>query len=239
MIRMLILLTLLAFAPNLSFAEQPTPQINYIGFNLFKSDKNGENAAVFDLYVNDLIPIMERYGLTLRTYRVVHGGNDHLNAHAITFGTAPDQQSFGAFFADPEFQQLFPTLVEIIEDHVVVFTQEQFSPSTAKKDNPLLLSAAWLRGEREQSYKALLLLEEGTEIARQRHGARLLARTHGMMASRGIVDPVENIMPPDVVAIWNIDDPHGYYDEPSINEFSKKAREYIENSAALWLQPWK
>jgi len=239
MIRVLKILALIMFAPSLSLAEEQSTQINYIGFNLFKADKSGENIAIFDQYVENLMPIMERHGLTLETYRVVHGGSDRLDAHAVTFGTAPDQQSFGELFADPEYQALFPTLVEIIEEHVVVFTTDRFSPKVKSGGDAILLAAAWLNGGKEESYETLLALEEETKAARRHHGVKLTARTRGVMSNRGLVEEIESIAPPDVLALWNISDPHGYYDDPSVIEFSKKASTYIENSAALWLVPWK
>ena len=47
---------------------------------------------------------MARHGLTLDVFSVSHASGDAYPADAITFGTAPDQQSFIAFFSDPDYQ---------------------------------------------------------------------------------------------------------------------------------------
>ena len=55
---------------------------------------------MFDDYIRKLRPIMSRYGMTVDSYDVQHGGSDKLSADVVTFGSASDEESFQAFFQD-------------------------------------------------------------------------------------------------------------------------------------------
>ena len=234
----LLLAAALLFVPQLVVAQETAPTINYVGFNYFKSDQLAQNKKIFSDYIEKLVPIMDRHGMTLETYRVAHGGSDFLKAHAITVGTAPSQESFAGFAADPDFHEIFPTLVGIIEAHTVVFSEDVIEPVSRDESGHLLLATAWLKEGRADSLEALLKLEQGTAAERQKFGVELQVRTVGVMASRGLTDDLESITPPDVMALWRVNDAHGYFDASKVQDFTGRSQKYFEEHTSFWLQPW-
>ena len=119
--------------------------IHYIGFNQFVADHAADGSRVFNDYVHLLRPIMSRYGMTVDAYNVLHGGTEQLAADVVTFGSAPDEESFQAFFADPEFQEIFPMLAGALAGRQVIFTSDAFAP-TGQESGHTLLSLNWVVG---------------------------------------------------------------------------------------------
>ena len=135
------LLAALCSMPALASGE-----IHYIGFNRFVADHEAQSSVTFDEYLGKLRPIMDRYGMTVEAYDVLHGGSDQLSANIVTFGTAKDQESFQAFFSDAEFQQVFPMLIGALSEHQVVFTSGPFAIDSEHHGNTLL-SMSWFDGD--------------------------------------------------------------------------------------------
>ncbi|RED16710.1 hypothetical protein DFR46_1738 [Parasphingopyxis lamellibrachiae] len=228
-----------ALATSACAQENPPPEnpVYYVGFNYFTGDGGLPESEVFSNYTAALEPIMARYGMTLETYRVVNGSADALPAHAITFGSAPDPESFGAFFADPEFQALFPSLVGIIDQHTVVFTREAFSLAGTTEADNILLSIGWIK-EGADHHAAILARDAAISQSGTQYGLETLVHSQGMMANQGLADGGIEVPAPDYLEIWRVEDPHGLFDDPMYREAESEARNHMDRSASYWLQPW-
>lgn len=212
--------------------------VYYVGFNHFSEDQGAGAAQVFTDYKDAIAPIMARYGLTLKTYRVVHAQSDAIEADAITFGTAPDQQSFAAFFADPDFQAQFPKLVGIIKNHVVIFTSEPLAPKRSSPGRDTRLSLYWLKGDTNESAAALLEVDANLAGAKRAFGVTDEGEARGVFANRGLAAEITVITPPDMLMISSFRDAHGYYDDDAVEAAQAKAQHYIAGSSVFWLKEW-
>ena len=212
--------------------------VYYIGFNYFTGDGGDPEVWTFSHYIEQVEPIMARYGMTLETYRVANGRTNALPAHAITFGAAPDQERFAAFFADPDFQEIFPMLTGIIENHTVIFTPEPYSLKDAEGLGETVFSVGWIKPGAEHR----AAVEDGDAQMRQvgeAYGLALLTRAAGLMANEGLAAEITEVTPPDYIELWRIEDPHGLLNDPQYKETVVKARAHVEKSASYWLAPWK
>ena len=209
--------------------------IHYIGFNSFHPGEHRQSAQDFDDYIGELRPIMDRYGMTLAVYNVVHGGSQALPADVVTFGTATDQQSFQAFFADPALHAIFPTLLGALSGHQVVFTSGPFLPDADGQEH-LLLQLDWLPAATEKPAK---LREESSAYsqAQQRYGVRQVAQSTGIMSNRGLAADVQDTVPPQSLEIWRMRDAHGFFDDPDVQTVHDRIEALVDRSEAFWLTP--
>lgn len=209
-------------------------QIHYVGFNAFGEDKH-QSGVAFDAYIDKLRPIMRRYGMTVEAYNVLHGGSDDLAADVITFGTAKDQQSFQAFFQDPEFQAIFPMLVGALSDHQVVFTMGRFAPENAGPGAHTLLSARWL--ENEAGGEKLRSIYASSAPIYEKYGAIMKTHSKGVYSNRGLGAEVTDTVPPASFELWSVRDAHGLFDDKQIKDAEKKAQEVVSRTEDFWIVP--
>ncbi len=209
--------------------------IHYIGFNSFHAGDHTQSAQDFDDYISELLPIMDKYGMTLAVYNVVHGGSEALPADVVTFGTATDQHSFQAFFEDPALHAIFPTLAGALSGHQVVFTSGPFLPDTAGREH-LLLQLDWLQASPEAAAK-LRADSSAYQQAQQRYGVRQVAQSTGIMSNRGLAAEVEDTVPPQSLEIWRMRDAHGFFDDPEVRTVHDSIEALVDRSEAFWLTP--
>ncbi|MEO1136264.1 MAG: hypothetical protein AAFW68_06585 [Pseudomonadota bacterium] len=235
------MLTFLAAALTLSagllHAQTPAPEIHYIGFNDFIDDEAANADQVFSDYVETITPIMARYGLTLEAYRVVHANASGLAADAITFGAAPDQASFAAFFADPEFQAAFPKLVGVIEDHTVIFVDDLLP--AAPDHAPAMLRLYWLQEDRAENRAKIAEAQKVLGEARASFGVEVLGVRSGLMANRGLGGEIEAVAPPDMISLTTFGDAHGYFDDPRVKSVAQEIDGLVRDDGAFWIGPWR
>lgn len=232
-----VLAAALTVNAGLVCAEPATPEINYIGFNDLIDDDALDAEQAFSDYVDAITPIMTRYGLTLETYRVVHADASGLTADAITIGAAPDQESFAAFFADPEFQSEFPKLVSIIEDHTVIFVDGPLP--AASEDAPTMLSLYWLQEDKSENRAKLAEAEKKLGSAKKSFDVENLAIRAGLMANRGLGGQIETVAPPDMVFLTTFGDAHGYFDDPRVKSVNEEIDAVIRDGGAFWIRAWR
>ena len=219
-------------------ADEISPQINYVGLNDFIDDLDNAD-EIFSAYIETIKPIMARHGLTLQTYHVVHAVSDDITADAITFGTAPDQESFQAFFADPDFQMAFPELVGIIENHTVIFTSRPFSPKHENGERDTLLNLQWVDGNVEENIEKLREIDAGLTSKKRRFDVSDDAEARGALANRGLAAELLEIPAPHVLSVTSYRDAHGYFDNETVKTAHGKAREFLSQTSAFWIEKWK
>ncbi len=227
------LLVLLAMFAGLS--AHASDVIHYIGFNKFNAGYEADNGRVFDEYIHHLRPIMSRYGMTVDAYDVLHGGTEDLSADVVTFGSAPDEESFQAFFADPEFQQLFPMLVGALGDHQVIFTSGAFAV-TLKEPGHTLLSLNWVNGDAIAGVGKLQDLNHRISPVFDQYGVRQIAHTTGVMSNRGLAAEIAQTTPPQLLELWSIRDAHGFFDDPLVQASNKESEAVVSRSESFWLR---
>jgi len=226
-----VLLAVLAGVPALAKGE-----IHYIGFNRFIADQATESGIVFDDYIRKLRPIMSRYGMTVDSYDVKYGGSDVLTADVVTFGTAMDQESFQAFFEDPDFQQIFPMLLTALSDHQVIFTADPFAVS-GKTGGNTLLTLGWVDGDPAAGLARLKALNDEIRPVFGTYGVELAAQTAGVMSNRGLAAEVTPTTPPHLLELWSIRDAHGFFDDPIVQSSNEAAEQVVSRSESFWLRP--
>lgn len=226
-----------ALTGTVAFAETEAPAISYLGFNKFVAGEDRDPRDIFTAYIDTVTPIMARHGLTLDAARVTHQSATAIPADAVTFGTAPDHESFQAFFADPEYQAAFPQLVGIIEAHTVVFLS---APLTAPQDGraPRMLTTDWIGGDLAEGVAALEALEEPLADLRARFGVVLDGEANGVAANQGLTDDVEAVAPPHRVRLRRMRHAHGYLEHPDVLAAHEAAKDLLERRGAYWLEPW-
>ncbi len=225
-----VLLTTLAGPPALASGE-----IHYVGFNRFVADKATDSGVVFDDYIRKLRPIMSRYGMTVDSYDVQHGGSDELSADVVTFGTASDSESFQAFFQDPDFQQVFPLLLTALSDHQVVFTSGPFAVS-AKKGRHTLLTLEWIDGDPAAGLARLQAMDDELGPVFGTYGVELKAQSAGRMSNRGLATEVTPTEPPHLLELWSIRDAHGFFDDAKVQSSNEAAEQVVSRSESFWLR---
>lgn len=211
-------------------------EIHYIGFNKFETQDVTNSGNAFNEYIRQLTPIMSRYGMTVQSYDVVHGGSDALDADVVTFGSARSQESFQAFFQDPEFQRIFPMLIGALSEHQVIFTGRPFA-ITGKDNGHTLLSLNWVKGDPGQTLARLNMLNEGISQVFDTYGVRQIAKASGVMSSRGLAGEVIQTSPPELLELWSMDNAHGFFDDPLVKAASEDAENLVLHSESFWLKP--
>jgi hypothetical protein len=209
-------------------------EVHYIGFNKFNAQQRETSARAFDNYTRDLRPIMARHGMTLQVYSVVHGASKEIEADAITFGTAPDQQSFQAFFQDPDLQAIFPTLVAALSRHQVVFTAGEFNPEHSGTD-ALLLQMDWFDESPSNGMQYQALLEQYAPVI-AKYGVRRLASSKGIMSNLGLAGEIVARPAPQAMELWSMQDAHGFFDDPKVKQTNHKISALVTRSEAFWLR---
>jgi hypothetical protein len=213
-----------------------TDEIHYIGFNKFETMDVTNSSDAFNEYIRQLTPIMSRYGMTVQSYDVVHGGSKALDADVVTFGSARNQESFQAFFQDPEFQKIFPLLIGALSEHQVIFTGRPFA-ITGKDNGHTLLSLSWVKGDPVKSLAKLGMLNEGISQVFDTYGVQQIAQASGVMSSRGLAEEVTQTSPPELLELWSMDDAHGFYDDPLVKAASDDVANLVLHSESFWLKP--
>ncbi len=236
---LVILLCVLGLAATAQAQNQP-PAINYIGFNDFIDDRSVDTDKVFTEYITAILPIMERYGMTLETYRVHHSSSDSLQADAITFGTAPDQEKFAAFFADPAFQAVFPKLVGIIKGHTVVMTSGTFAPAFLReRKEDTLLSVYWFDGDATAKRGEFDRLQTSLAQKMERFGVSVQKETTGMAANEGLGAGVKAVDPPHLLTLRTFRDAHGYFDDPLVQRTRTEIHQILKTKGGFWIKNWE
>ena len=205
-------------------------EIHYVGFNRFAGAGSG---AQFDDYIKRLRPIMRRYDMTVETFDVLHGGSDDLAADVITFGTAVDEESFHAFFQDPEFQNIFPLLIEALAEHEVIFTAGPFGVTGVQQDHTWL-ALSWVGGDEDASTAKLVSLNETLEPVFSAYGVAEIATAKGVTSNRGLVEVAPGVAP-HLIELWSIRDAHGYFDDPLFKTVSEQVKQLLSRSESFWL----
>ena len=222
------------FSSNLMASEE----IHYIGFNAFPVDNKEDSRERFDNYIENLIPIMQRYGMTLEIYDVVHGGSDDLKADVVTFGSVKNMEVFQTFFKDPEFIAIYPTLHKSLSGHQVVFTTQPFSLENEGVGHTLL-SLNWLAGNPEESATELSQLLAGTSEQQKKYGVNQLISSNAIMSNKGLAAENKATVPPHQVELWSMDNAHGFLDNVQVKEMNHIAKKLIQRSEDFWLKKRK
>ena len=209
--------------------------IHYIGFNEFVADRAADSGRVFDDYIHQLRPIMSRYGMTVDAYDVLHGGTAQLAADVVTFGSAPDEESFQAFFADPEFQEIFPMLVGALGGHQVIFTADAFA-LTGREPGHTLLSLHWVEGDASEGVARLQALNHRISPVFDRYGVQQIAHAAGVMSSRGLAAEVAATTPPHLLELWSIGNAHAFLDDPLVQASNREAEILVSRKESFWLR---
>ena len=224
------LLAALCSMPALASGE-----IHYIGFNRFVADHEAQSSVTFDEYLGKLRPIMDRYGMTVEAYDVLHGGSDQLSANVVTFGTAKDQESFQAFFSDAEFQQVFPMLIGALSEHQVVFTSGPFAIDSEHHGNTLL-SMSWFDGDQVEGIAKINTLNAQASAVFDTYGVQQLAQSTGVLSSRGLAADVVEAEAPQHLELWSIRDAHGFFDDPVVTATNEDTLKLVSRSESFWLR---
>lgn len=212
------------------------PEISYIGFNMLKADHKAHRVAAFKNYINTIKPIMERHGHTLHVYKVDHANAPEHAADFVTFGTAPTQEAFQAFFADPEFQHAFPTLVENIDQHFVTFLDKPIVPDVQDHGH-VQLTLDWLK-PMDDGRRALFGEHRHQLVGLGAHrGAMLTHHARGVMASTGLTDDVAPSDPPSLVSLWHMADAHAFLDSGDVKKLNQELSEFSQQYLAFWISP--
>jgi len=209
--------------------------VHYVGFNKFVADHEADSGQIFDDYIHRLRPIMSRYGLTVDAYDVLHGGTDELSANVVTFGSAPDEESFQAFFADPEFQQLFPMLIGALGDHQVIFTSSAFTVGE-RESGHTLLSLNWVEGDATEGVVKLQDLNDRMSPVFRQYGVRQIAHSTGVMSNRGLAAEITPTTAPQLLELWSIRDAHGFFDDPLVQASNGEAEAVTSRNESFWLR---
>jgi len=213
-------------------------EIHYIGFNAFPEGDKGISGKVFNDYIQDLLPIMKRYGMTFDIYNVVHGGSDDLKADVVTFGSVKNMKVFQQFFQDPDFITIFPTLHNTLSSHQVVFTTSAFEQKQNTSGHTLL-SLNWLLGEPTDSAVKVAQLLKATENLFEQYGVNKLVTSSGVMSNKGLAAEVEKTIPPHHVELWSIDNAHGFLDDSQVKKTHSKIKTLVQRSEGFWLEKRK
>ncbi len=235
-----ILCSLLAFSASAQHdgktAADHAPQVSYIGFNTLKSDHKAANVKAFLGYIKTITPLMEAHGMTLDVYKVDHSSDPEKPVDFITFGTAKDQQSFQAFFANADFQKAFPTLVGVIDAHFVSFVD---GPVTPEKNHEgyTQLSLDWLKSTDDGTMEQVAALNHKIEGIAAHHGARQTHRVAGQFASTGLTDDIAPAEAPTIVSVWHMNDPHGFLEHSEVSKLNKQAAENSKMFRSYWISP--
>lgn len=211
-------------------STQARADIHYIGFNQFGSAPN--SSEEFSRYLSALSPIMARHGMTLTAYDVVHGGERFLSPDVVTFGSAPDEASFQAFFADEQFLSIFPTLVGALSDHQVIFTQHGLASAPESLDTRLELSWSSLEAGSAQA----IALDKKIEPELRRFDVERPLRTTGLMSNRGLAGDLQQTTPPDQIELWTFTDAHEFMADKKVQAWFGRLRKTQTRSAVFWLQ---
>ncbi len=233
-------LLLVAFASMAAYAADhhvgtnDHAQVSYIGFNTLKSARKGQNVEKFLQYVATIKPIMEAHGQTLDVYSVDHNSDPSMPVDFITFGTAKDQQSFQAFFANSEFQAAFPTLVGIIEQHFVTFLDKPVVPQRTDSGYTQL-SLDWLKAVEGNTYEEMRKLDHQLMELGAGKGATKTHQAAGVIASTGLTDDLAPATAPSIVSVWRMEDPHAFLEDDTVTALNKKMAQYSETFRSYWI----
>lgn len=214
-------------------------KVHFIGFNSLKTENKAHHQETFDAYIRKLKPILAKYGVITDVYDVVFGGDGSVKADLVTFGTAKDQESFQAFFQDPEFHKIFPMLLDALDEHQVVFTADAFSPDTEAIPGHTFLALNWLKGDVADARKEVDVLVEKLAPYNKKYGARKIAFGSGMYSNKGLATEVVDTVPPQFVELWSIEDAHGLFEDANAKEIFKQTSAIVERSESYWLQERK
>ena len=225
----IIWLSLIVFATSAT-----ADAVHYVGFNKFEERSPDKSATLFDAYIVDLLPIMQRYNMKLEVYSVIHGGSEALDADVLTFGTAPDMQTFQKFFQDPDLQQIMPSLVAALSAHQVVFTAGDFMPGEASIDS-LMLQLDWFEVSGKDSVAYEQLLGQYSQVADQ-YGVIREASTTGIMSNRGLGAEIIEIPAPQSMELWRMRNAHGFFDDLSVIQTNRQIKDLVSRGEAFWLQ---
>lgn len=216
--------------------EHHQPQVSYLGFNMLKADHKAHRVKAFKDYIKTIRPIMEKYGHTLDVYKIDHANMPDHAADFVTFGTAPSQAAFQAFFADTEFQHAFPQLVENIEQHFVTFLDTPIVPE-AHDHGHLQLSMNWLK-PMDEGMRTAHRIQSHQLIGLGAHsGARQTHYAHGTLASVGLTDDVAPEQPPTTVTLWHMTDPHGFLDQDKVKDLTRSLADFSSQLMVFWISP--
>lgn len=211
-------------------------EVHFVGFNSLKIENKEHQKATFDAYIQKLKPIMARYDVTTDVYDVVYGGKGDIKADFVTFGTAKDQESFQAFFQDPDFHGIFPMLLGALQEHQVVFTAAPFAPDANAIPGHTFLALNWLKGDAVQARAKIASLTERLAPINKKYGARKIAFGTGVYSNKGLAAEVADTMPPGFVELWSIRDAHGLFDDAEVKTVFAEAKEVVARSETYWLR---
>lgn len=233
---LLVFGTLTVAADHHETGEHAQPAISYIGFNMLKGDHKEHRIATFKDYIATIKPIMERHGHTLHVYKVDHANTEEHAADFITFGTAPSQDAFRAFFADAEFQHAFPKLVENIDQHFVTFLDKPIVP-IAHDHGHVQLTLDWLK-PMDDGMRAAFAEQRHKLVGMGAHrGAKLESHAKGTMASTGLAADVAPSDPPSLVSMWHMADAHGFLDNEEVRKLNHDLAGFANQQLSFWISP--
>ncbi len=238
--RLLAFAILLISMATASVAEEEgrhgAPQVSYIGFNTLKADHKTGRIKAFHDYIATIKPIMEKYGHTLSVYKVDHNSDPEQPVDFITFGTAPDQQAFGAFFGDKEFQQAFPTLVENIDAHFVTFASSLVVPER-RHGGHTMISLDWLKEMDDGARHAFGAAEHKLLTLGSEKGATRTHHAMGTRASTGLARDIAETEAPSAISVWHMTDPHSFLDDAAVRELNQQLAHHTEAYRSFWISP--
>lgn len=233
LLTMVLLFSWVVMPASAQAQETTKPIINYIGFNTLKSDNKQVHHAAFHRYVTAVLPIMAKYGMALKVFRVEHNSNPEMPVDFITFGTAPDQEKFQAFFQDKDFQAQFPNLVNAIGAHFVTFNDQTIMPSGQRADMQLALE--WLSEKTPESEQKMAQINDTLVQLGRSMGATQTHLATGVLASVGLSNDVMPVEPPTSVSVWQMTDPHGFLESKEVQSLNKELSEILREYRTYWI----
>jgi len=212
--------------------------VHYIGFNTLNSDDKESSGKIFDRYIHKLMPIMEKYEMSLQIFDVVHGGSEKLNADRVTIGSVKNMETFQAFFSDPDLQAILPMLDNALSEHQVVFTESSMEKSPTTKAHTLL-SLSWLKGNEKQqeiATKAIDKSKKNIQHIFENYGVNQLATTVGLMSNKGLGQQVQPTHAPQQLELWSMRDAHGFFEHKEVVASTHEIKEYIKRTENFWIK---
>ena len=225
------ILLAIALAIVSNTADAAEHEVHYIGFNQFTAAETAVDGKNFDNYIRRLRPILARHEMPLTILDVVHGGSAELPASVVTIGTARNLEAFQAFFADPELQDIFPSLVTALDDHQVVFTDDPLEVGNSLT----LLELTWSDSDTPGS--ELRAIESTVAHLYETYGVTRVSESTGSMSNRGLAAEVSPTTPPGRLVVWSMADPHGFLENSLVRTARARAAALVDRIESFWLRP--
>lgn len=186
-----LLITGLVAAASMFGEAAQAQHFNFVSFNTLRDGA----AHDFEAYQHVVRPIMERHGGHYLSTDLVQVLAGHEQAQVVNIGTMGTPEQAGAFFADPEFQAAFPTLIPLLSDHLT------WSAGGALPHS----------GELQSGDRILLVASDSHDVVQAiNHDAATEMVGHWEIAAstRGLGPDTAQEHPPGTLFIWKVTGHH-------------------------------